>query len=427
MRIPSKAGGTVLVSSQNLETSMPQRAPDAIGVSIAMRRKIASLTQRELAEAAHIGVGSLRKIEQGERLPTKAVIASIAAALRITVEEINGQPYRGHHPSQERVHAPIEGIREAVSRWNLGPGWYTQPRPLPALAREIQFATRLREAARYTRLGEMLPQLIEELTAAYHLRAGREQTRAATLLAHAYYMAHFIAYRLGYPDLDAQLQDRLMWAAGQTGDPLLVSLGEWTRASAVGYRRCRHGEAIRLLDGAAERLAAGGVDDRDPRQVTVAGSLVLQQANFAAMAGDADGAAHYLGEARRLAGALSADRVHYHLTFGPAQVAIHEVSIELELRRPGSAASLARQVRLPASLPRTRTGSHHVHAARAFADVGDRNGALVALLEARRVAPQQTRFQPQARDTAVALAGRYRVVPRELRALLNWLGVQETS
>ena len=52
------------------------------------RRRQLDLTQKELANLAGCGLGTLRKIEQGTRRPSKDLAASIGAALDIPAEQM---------------------------------------------------------------------------------------------------------------------------------------------------------------------------------------------------------------------------------------------------------------------------------------------------------------------------------------------------
>jgi len=226
---------------------MPNRTDDeSIGARIASYRKLAGYTQREFAEHAHLSLGNVRKVERGERLPTHGFLYTTARTLAVSVEELTGQPYRGWRRADEVVHAPIAAIRSAARAFDLPPEWRPFPRPLDQIAADVETAAAHRAAARYTRLGLVLPALLEELTAAVHHGQGEQQQRAARLLSSCYYMGHCLAYRLGYTDLAGQLDDRLRWAAGLSSDPLSVALASWSRAG--GFQQAREYDAgLRLL------------------------------------------------------------------------------------------------------------------------------------------------------------------------------------
>jgi hypothetical protein len=267
-----------------------------------------------------------------------------------------------------------------------------------------------------------LPELLEELTAAVHLHEGEKKRRAAKMLASSYYMAHCLAYRLGYADLAGQLDDRQRWAADLSADPLTVALAQWSRAG--GFQVAHEYDAgLRLLARARAQLTEE-TGTSSPAAVTLLGSLRLREATLASRARNQQAAEHHLTEAARLAQQIpeKTDRVHYHLTFGPVNVAVHDIAAQVELKNPEDAAKKASTLRLPSSLPRTRRGHHHIDAARAFLAVGDRDKALTALQDARQVAPQQTRYHPMAREAVRVLAQQYRHVSQDVRTLATWMG-----
>ncbi|MBA0053090.1 XRE family transcriptional regulator [Streptomyces sp. AJS327] len=394
-----------------------------IGARMAAHRKLAGYTQRELSEHAHLSLGCIRKVERGERLPTAGVLTAVARTLRLTVEDLTGQPYRRHR-ADERVHGPITGVRAALRHWDLPGDWFERPRPLPQLHAEVRTAYGFRLAGRLTQLGDQLPALMEELTAAVHLRTGaRERRRAARLLALTYDLAHTLTYRLGYPDLRGQVEDRLRWAARLSNDPLMTALAEYKRVESFKSAH-EYDAGLRALRAARERLLEETTAHHDPSLVTVLGGLRLREVTMASRARDTEATEHHLERARELLGTLPApdDRRHHSLVFGGGNVAIHELQAQLELRRLAEAELVISRTRLPATVPPTRVSAWHINAARVHLAADRRESALRHLRLARTAAPQVTRYKPMARDTALLLTMKYRRTSEELRALNHWFG-----
>lgn len=400
---------------------------DHIGARIAAHRKLAGHTQRDMAERAHLSLGCVRKVERGERLPTAGVLSAVARALRTTVEDLSGQPYR-REPRDDRVHAPITAVRAALRHWDLPADWFAAPRPLPALRAELRAASEHRLAGRLTQLGTLLAGLLEELTAAVHLGKGaRERRQAARLLALAYDLTHTLTYRLGYPDLRGQAEDRLRWAAGLSGDPLLRALADYKRVEAFKSAH-EYDAGLRALAVAREQLVETAPAPGDAATVTVLGGMRLREVTIAARMYDAEATAHHLDEARQLLARLPSaeDRRHHTLVFGSGNLAVHELQARLELQHVSEAERLFHTTRLPATLPPSRVSAWHVHAARVHLAADKRERALRDLQLARRAAPQITRFRPMARDAALLLMMKYRRTTEEVRALNTWFGLDRT-
>lgn len=92
-----------------------------IGERIAVARKQARLTQAAFAPMAHVSLSLLRKVEQGERAATPAMIAACAAALRIEVAQLTGQPYDQEGRQRDPIHALLPELRRALAYWDLPP------------------------------------------------------------------------------------------------------------------------------------------------------------------------------------------------------------------------------------------------------------------------------------------------------------------
>ncbi len=57
-----------------------------LGEVIKKRRKLLSITQRELAELAEVGINTLTKVERGEANPSLAVLNRILDTLGLEIE-----------------------------------------------------------------------------------------------------------------------------------------------------------------------------------------------------------------------------------------------------------------------------------------------------------------------------------------------------
>src|SRR5580698_8466392 len=99
-----------------------------IGDRIAAARKRANLSQANFAPRAHVSLSLLRKVEQGHRAATPAMVAACASALNIEVSQLTGQPYDQEGHQRDPVHARLPELRRALAYWDLPPNLDLPPR-----------------------------------------------------------------------------------------------------------------------------------------------------------------------------------------------------------------------------------------------------------------------------------------------------------
>ncbi|SHF86495.1 Transcriptional regulator, contains XRE-family HTH domain [Streptoalloteichus hindustanus] len=397
---------------------MPLDDDTHIGRAIARFRKAAGLNQHQLAARANISLSLLQKVEVGDRAANHSTIAGVARALHLPPEKLTGQPYTDHQ-GDEASRRHVDALRAVLRRYDLPAD--SPVRPVADLATDVAEISRLRRDADYNRLVVRLPALLDELTtAAHHQPDASEPWR---LLCQGYFVTHNLLHRLGHGDLAEVSQDRLDWAAQRASDPLAHAVTAWARCTAFqAAGDYTHG--LRLMDTARAELDDELRGQPSPEVLTVYGSLHLRAVTLASRAGDADTTHAHLRAARDLATQLgNSDQVHHGLTFGPANTLTHEVAAHVELGDAPAALEAARTWAPPQGMPRTRRGHHHIDLARAHLAVGDRAGALMALREAKRIAPQQTRLHPMVRETTAVLVSLHRRAVPELSRYATWLGL----
>lgn len=389
-----------------------------VGDNIAVLRKAAGMTQHRLAREARVSHSLLTKVETGDRPASHAFVAAVARALHVPIERVYGQPY-----DDSAVPTAINALRAVLRGYDLPP---TDGVPLPSvnsLHASVKAVSALRRNGRYGKLATQLPGLIEQLTEAVHTATGADIERLFGLLVSAYYAAHGLAYRLGYADLAESIEHKLIWAALRTGDPLAAGLAQWTRAttfqSAGDYTR-----GLRILEAARATLKDQVERNYESAAVTVYGSMHLRAATLASRAGDTTTTSEHLAAAEELTRYVPTDNTHYHVTFGPANLRIHEVAAWVELGEPERAIQQAVTFTPPADLPSTRAGHHYIDLARAQVLIGNRAETLTALTAAKRIAPEQTHYHPMIRETTRALLTLHRRSNPELTAFTTWLGIE---
>ena len=131
-----------------------------------------------------------------------------------------------------------------------------------------------------------------------------------------------------------------------------------------------------------------------PDQLSMYGTLLEAAAYTAAVDGNRAAAGELIGEAKATATRLGGDANHRFTAFGPANVALYQVSIAQVLGDSGTAIEHAKTLR-PAVIPTAeRQGRYWIDVARAFHQWGKPEPCYRALLAAERAAPAEVRYRP---------------------------------
>ncbi|MFI2374440.1 helix-turn-helix domain-containing protein [Streptomyces sp. NPDC018964] len=388
---------------------------DHTGARIKEQRRLARLTQRQMADLLPYSYSYLNQVECGARPATAAFVAACAKALTIDVTVLTGQPYVTEL-QRDRLAELVRPIRESLDLYDLGPNPDISARPADRLiaaadhlCAEVR-ATRLRNAARE------LPDVIAELT---HTAWSMPTTEVWQALASAYRTAHDISVKLGYYDLSTVALDRMDWAAQRASDPCLAAVRQYMRA-LVYFREGEYRIGQRLVDA-----GRSVVDQAGPTReaLAVGGQLHLGASVIAARAGDPSGVAVHIGEARKIAERIGdASNVHW-LSFGPTNVVLHEMSAAVEMRQYDDALKQSRRIKVPHQLAVSRRAHFLIDKARTEMETGHTESALKTLVEARRAAPEQTRYHPAARETITGLVHLARRTPDTLNHMAAWIGL----
>ncbi|PBC80094.1 transcriptional regulator with XRE-family HTH domain [Streptomyces sp. TLI_235] len=390
---------------------MPARTSTELGLRIATARAALRLSRRQIWEASGVSVSMIRKSEEGERVPSDAILEALARALRTTPEALLDGPGR----SDSRVHAAIPALRTAVAAYDLpddGP-----VRPLDELAAAVQAATDDRVNSRYARLSEQAPALLEELFRAVDQAAGDERRRAAHLLALAVRAADAVAYKHGYRDLSARMVELMRWAADRAEDDSLTATAAYVRTET-------HLASGRLTAGLRGLRAA--VDEMPAPTTTplaaAGAALHMRAAVVAGRLRDSSAAHDHLAEADRLGGAVP-ERLYEGTAVGPHSLRIHRLAVAVELAEPGAlqaAVAEAGRWAPPLDLGAERRSHYWIDLARAQALIGRRQHAHESLEAARQIAPQHVREHGQVRDLLGTLVRLDRGKTARLVALARW-------
>ncbi|MEQ4721613.1 helix-turn-helix transcriptional regulator [Nonomuraea sp. B19D2] len=380
-----------------------------IGRRIAYHRSVARLTQQQLADAATIHVGTLRKIERGARGAGDGILESIAAALGIDPSLLLAD----WEQASSRIRAALPALSAAIAAYDLpddGP-----VRPLPELRTAVAQATAWRLGSQYVRIVGHVPQLLAELFRAVQAAPERDPD-VARLVASALRSADAVAFKFGAHDLSARFIELMRWACAAADDPILDSAVAYTRTETF-FAAHAHERGLRALEIAIDAAPPPG----DVPATAARGALHMRAAVIAGRAGDVDAANTHLAEARRL-GDQVPEAIYAGTAFGPSSVRIHEVSVAVSLgsEHVHRALEVAQEWAPPSELPAERRSGFYIELARAQLWSGLPDDAFESLKVARKVAPQHTRDHRWVREDAATLRRLKRADTESLTNFAEW-------
>ncbi|MGQ0778991.1 MAG: helix-turn-helix domain-containing protein [Pseudonocardiales bacterium] len=396
-----------------------ESAPEgAVGRRVAVQRKLAGLTQQQLAARAHVSTSLVAQVEQGVVPASAAFIAAVARALGVDVEALTGEPYGPPITDPKAEHAGIPALRAALDN-DEDPDFEGFPMSATELRTRLDQCEQDRQKSRYAEMAAALPELLNHAYAIVNnAPSGHAAETAWALLTDAYLCVHSVTYRFGYYDLATLAARCGRDTAERSGDPL--------RAAAVTFRaahgRLHRGDyagALRVIDRGHALIES----ERSPAADAVRTLLHLRQSIAHARSGALDRADEHIGAARDLVARGLPVHPHYGMTASATNVEIHWVAVPLELSDGTTAVGRAERVQIQEHDEPSRGGRHWIDLARAWTLHGDRTKALGALNQARVLAPQKTRYHPQVRETVYLLAETDRRATDSLAGFARWAGI----
>jgi transcriptional regulator with XRE-family HTH domain len=381
----------------------PRIASDpTIGERIHTRRLLRGWSVRHAASRAGISHATWSRIERGRQaVDNRFTLADIAAALECAPADLALTPVPAGDRAAMAAQAAVYGIRQALVDTDLSERPAASAPPVADLARTVALVDTLRQACDYAGAAALTPDLLRDLHAA---SSGPERQAALRLLCEVTFIASSVVRNLGHPAEAWLGAERCRDAAEITEDPVLLGYAAYARASAASA--C--GSFRRSLT-----LAGNAVDDLRPRLARpggreMLGSLLLVCAYASRGLKRLDDSRARAGEAAELA-ERTGETGTLGLFFGPTNVNIWRIGIEVDGGDPGRAVDIAR-VTNPATITAGfRQVFYYADAARAYARLRGRDReAIRFLLTAERLAPQHLHTSPLARETTRALLERSR-------------------
>jgi transcriptional regulator with XRE-family HTH domain len=400
--------------------------PTPLGERIAYYRRRRGLSQVKLAGLLGRSESWLSQVERGVRsIDRISVLNQVAAVLNVPTTELSPDPLLQREAAAE--HSIVPAIRKALSRHDALTGILRSPSAADPTASPAELeagaerAWELTHASRYTELEEFLPALISEAEVSARRLSGTKQKAAFRSLAVTYQATAAVMAKLREVDAGWVAGERSIAAAEQADAPLLAAAGAFRIAHAF-LSGNRTEEALETARSAAAALEPGVVDGR-PELIALWGALNLAGAVAATREAQEETARRCMRKAEDAAHRLGTDRNDFHSEFGPTNVALHAVSIAVEVGDAGEAIRRAATIDT-SKLSTERRARLLIEVARAYAQRRKVMETVSAVEEAEALAPEQVRSHPFVREMVRdLLRGERRRIQPELRALAQRVGV----
>jgi transcriptional regulator with XRE-family HTH domain len=375
-----------------------------IGERIRFYREAQHRKQAVVAGLAGITDDYLSQIERGLKTPTITLLHRIARVLGVPTSALLGEP----PPESDDAGSPaIPAIHGALLGY--GPQHDAETSDLPDLRRRVDAAWRSWQSSptRYTTTGPLLPDLILDVEEATRLFDGAEERREAfRLAADLYFLMRTFCKRVGRLDLSLLVADRAVRAAEAADDPLRMAAAKWNLSHVL--LAFNQPEAAKDISVKAAEQLEPGLADGDPEFTAIYGALHLVAAMAAVRTGDVWSARDRLREKARPAADRAGEGNVCWTVFGPTNVGLHEVSLEIEAGEAAEALRLADRVDPSRSPSIERRVTFLLELARCYDQRREDPAVLLHLLSAEREAPEDMRYNLLARDLVRGLVKRSR-------------------
>jgi transcriptional regulator with XRE-family HTH domain len=377
-----------------------------VGERVRFYRQARRRTQAVVAGLAGVTEDYLSQIERGLKTPSTALLHRLARALGVPVSVLFGEsPAEAATPG----HPLSAAINTALA--SRGTGGSGAAPDLALLRNRVEAAWASWQASRhrYTQTGPLLPGLISDVeTATRALRRSdnpAQPREACRIAADLYFLLRTFSKRIGRTDLSLLVADRALRAAEDADDPLRIAAARWN----LGQVLLTTGEpevSEEVTIKAAEEIRPRSDGDHD--RAALYGALWLVAAIAAARNGDGWTARERLRQHAQPAAARTGEGNVMWTVFGPVNVGLHAVSVEMETGEASEALRLADDVDASTSPSIERRVTFALDLARCYDQRHDDAGVLLYLLSAEQESPEDLRYNLLARDLVRGLLRRAR-------------------
>ncbi|MCV7121020.1 transcriptional regulator [Mycobacterium nebraskense] len=374
------------------------RADRTPGELVGRYRKERNWSRERLAGQIHKSVSWVAQIERGELpLVDITVLGQLAALLGAPLQEFIDAAL-GPDTETVRNRPYVEQLRLAIAGHPAPDNIITPvidgpPCDMESLRQRTRHIWQRIHASAYRDMGPTIAALISELENASRTAAKTQRPELLPLLAQTYQAAAAMLVKVGDRGAGWVAADRAIAAAEQSHDPALILAGQLRMARTL-LDSSEQALARHVLTQATRRhdaIIAGG----DPALISLVGSSALLLAILHARDANTDAAEQCLTVTRRLAAVLGGDCNHHDTEFGPTNVAMHAVGVAVELGNGQQALDRAAHVRHPEQLSPERQARYLIDIARAHLLTRSGRGALLALVKAEQIAPEELAETPR--------------------------------
>lgn len=395
-----------------------------IGERLRFYRQAKGKTQAVVAGLAGVTEDYLSQIERGLKTPTIALLHRFAKILGVRISELLGESAAEH---SEATMPAGHAVQRALMAYGGDQDTAASP-DLAGLRARVDAAWDVWQGQthRFTKASAVLPDLITDVQAAERVLAGpgtgQERREAHKLAADLYFLLRTFAKRIGRTDLSLLAADRAVLAAQAADDPVRIAAAKWN----LGHILLAQGDADGAEDVAMHTIEdLAGLDaDGDPDVIAMTGALWLVSAVAAVRNGDPWAARDRVREKAWPAARVAGEGNVMWTVFGPVNVALHAMSLEMETGEAAEALRLADEIDASALPSLERRTTFALEVARCYEQRRDDPGVLIHLGNAEVTGPEDMRYNSLARELVQGLLKRARpTYAPQVRALADRIGL----
>lgn len=376
-----------------------------VGERIRFYRQGKQKTQVVVAGLAGITEDYLSQIERGLKTPTISLLQKFSRILGVRTSELLGESTTEH---DDVMHPIGSALQRSLMAYGDARGRVVD---VPELRARVDDAWKIWQcsANRYTEASAVVAELtadVQETERALRFGDPAQRREAAKVAADMYFFLRTFTKRIGRTDLSLLAADRGVMAAEAADDPVRIAAAKWNLGHillAQDEADAAEGVALTAME---DLQRAAGEDNSDA--IAMRGALALVGVVAAVRKGDGWAARDRLREDAWPAARHVGDGNVMWTVFGPTNVGLHAVSVEMETGESAQGLRYADDIDAShmASLERQTTFALEV--ARCYEQRRDDPGVLIHLMNAETTGPEDMRYNTLARDLAHGLVKRAR-------------------